>query len=71
MTIFCHISETSDDFRFAAAVSQFSLILRNQPGAGDLAEVVELAQSSRGQDPEGYRGEFVELARQARSLKEP
>lgn len=64
-------SQASEDFRFAAAVSQFSLILQGQPGSGQLPQVLELARSSRGQDPEGYRGEFLKLVARAQSLRQP
>ncbi len=64
------LSETSDKFRFSAAVAAFGQLLRNsdQPGDFSMAEVETLAQQSRGIDRFGYRSEFVKLVRLAASL---
>jgi Ca-activated chloride channel family protein len=61
----------SGDFRFAAAVASFGMLLRDSPHKGDAtwAAVLELAEASRGSDPEGYRAEFVELVRRAQQLQ--
>ena len=58
------------DFRFAAAVAEFGMILRDSPhkGNGTLAGVLETAESAKGADPAGYRAGFVELVRQAQAL---
>ena len=63
-------SQASQDFKFAAAVASFGMILRQSPyqGNGTLAAVLELAQEGKGSDPHGYRGEFLELVKQARAL---
>jgi Ca-activated chloride channel family protein len=63
-------AEASDDFKFAAAVAAFGMILRDSPYKGNatLAAVQELAEASKGADPSGYRAEFVELARKAQQL---
>jgi Ca-activated chloride channel family protein len=61
--------EASADFRFAAAVAQFGMILRNSPhrGTATLDEVASwaAAASGPGDDPGGYRQEFIELVRKA------
>jgi len=46
------------------------MILRESPykGNGTLAGVLELAEEGKGSDPHGYRGEFLELVKQARAL---
>ena len=64
-------SQASQDFKFAAAVASFGMILRQSPyqGNGTLAAVLELAQEGKGSDPHGYRGEFLELVKQARELR--
>src|SRR5207237_2945803 len=56
-------SKASDDFKFAAAVAQFGMILRNSPhkGTASFDGVVELADEGKGKDEKGYRGEFVEM----------
>lgn len=63
-------TQASADFRFAAAVAQFGMILRDSPhrGNGTLAGVLETAQAAKGIDPAGYRAGFVELVRQAQAL---
>ena len=56
-------SAADDDFRFAAGVAAFGMILRDSPhkGAADLAWVRQTTKSARGGDAGGYRGEFVDL----------
>ena len=58
------------DFRFAAAVAQFGMVLRSSPhkGNGTLAGVIELAAEAKGADESGYRAGFVELVRKAQAL---
>jgi Ca-activated chloride channel homolog len=60
----------SPDFRFAAAVAEFGMLLRESPhcGKANFEEVLELATGSVGADAGGYRKEFLELVRKARSL---
>jgi len=62
--------EASPDFQFAAAVASFGMVLRGSQYAGDLtlAAVEEFAVSGVGNDPGGYRAEFVDLVRRARQL---
>ncbi|MFH1924699.1 MAG: VWA domain-containing protein [Planctomycetota bacterium] len=62
--------EASSDFQFAAAVASFGLVLRGSRYAGDLtlAAVEEFAVSGVGNDPGGYRAEFVDLVRSAKQL---
>jgi Ca-activated chloride channel family protein len=61
----------SDDFRFAAAVASFGLVLRDSEYRGDATfdMAAEIAQSSLGEDGSGYRAEFVDLARRAKELQ--
>jgi len=60
----------SNDFRFAAAVAQFGLVLRDSEWKGDatLDDAIETAEGALGQDTEGYRAGFVELARSAKRV---
>ncbi|MGA2137688.1 MAG: von Willebrand factor type A domain-containing protein [Verrucomicrobiia bacterium] len=62
---------TSDDFRFAASVAAFGMVLRNSPykGAANFDLVLQLAEGARGRDANGYRGEFISLVDQARALR--
>ena len=59
------------DSRFAAAVAEFGLLLRNSPykGNANFDDVTTTAASSIGSDPNGHRGEFVRLANRAAELK--
>ena len=56
------------DFRFAAAVAEFGLLLRDSPYKGEASydRVVTAAEAAVGSDPGGHRAEFVGLARKAR-----
>lgn len=60
----------SADFRFAAAVAQFGLLLRNSAHKGDanFDAVIELVSETAAKDKSGYRQEFLDLARAARRL---
>ncbi|CAN5329371.1 VWA domain-containing protein [soil metagenome] len=66
------IENTTDNFRFAAAVADFSMLLRNSEykGTSNLQDVISLAMASSGNDTEGYRKEFVELVKKASKLSE-
>ncbi|ODU01915.1 MAG: hypothetical protein ABS79_01060 [Planctomycetes bacterium SCN 63-9] len=63
-------SKASDDFKFAAAVASFGMILRNSPyqGNSSMSSVLELANEGQGPDRSGYRKEFLELVRRAQDL---
>jgi Ca-activated chloride channel homolog len=60
----------SPDLRFASAVAAFSMILRNADSKGTATYdmVLALAREARGEDPEGYRAEFITMVDQARML---
>jgi Ca-activated chloride channel family protein len=57
------LEDASDNLRFAAAVSEFGMILRNSEykGVSTLEQAEKLARSARGEDEEGYRAEFIRL----------
>ena len=59
------------DLKFAAAVAEFGMILRDSEykGNGSLQQVIEWAQQGMGADVNGYRADFIELVRRARALK--
>ena len=67
-----HFDKASTDFRFAASVAGFGMLLRDSRFKGDLSwdEVLEMARKSRGEDSEGYRSEFLDLIRRARALSD-
>jgi Ca-activated chloride channel family protein len=64
-------SEASVDFKFTTAVAGFGLLLRNSEDHEGLTwdQVLEMAKSGVGSDPDGTRAEFVELVKRARELK--
>jgi len=61
----------SEDFKFAASLASFGMILRGSPHAGtySLDAAAELAGSGLGKDPKGRRAEFVKLVKTAAKLK--
>lgn len=64
------VQRTSDNFRFAAAVAQFGMLLRNSEfkQSSSYSNVWKLAKSSLGEDKEGYRSEFLKMTKNAESL---
>src|SRR5690606_42069803 len=65
-------SAASAGRRSAAAVIAFAALLRagGTTGAFAWARAEALARGARGDDPWGYRGEFLQLVGMARSLSE-
>ncbi len=63
-------AQASADFRFAAAVAEFGLILRDSPHKGNakLAAALARARDAKGHDEAGYRAGFIELAQKAQAL---
>jgi Ca-activated chloride channel family protein len=62
--------QPDDDFRFAGAVAGFAMLLRDSEHRGGTTfdRVLSLARDARGEDPGGYRAEFVGLVETARDL---
>lgn len=60
----------SNDLKFAAAVAEFGMILRDSEYQGDASfnEVLKLAKESKGVDLEGYRGEFIKMVEASQGL---
>ena len=58
----------SENFKLAAAVASFGMLLRDSPhkGSTTMGSVLELATEAKGQDRHGYRAELLELIRRAR-----
>jgi Ca-activated chloride channel family protein len=59
------LDDSSENFRFSAAVAVFGMILRDSDYKGDFTyeDVITLAKDSRGEDRNGYRGEFIRLVK--------
>lgn len=68
---FNNLEEVPSDMRFASAVAAFGQLLRNDPHTGDLTydDIIELAEPARGRDQFGYRTEFLNLVRLAKTAK--
>ncbi|MDR7866583.1 MAG: VWA domain-containing protein [Sporomusaceae bacterium] len=64
------VETPSENFRFAAAVAEYALLLRDSEykGQASYGQVLELAGGARGRDAEGYRGEFVRMVEITRLL---
>lgn len=64
------LGKSTPDFRFAAAVAAFGMILRDSPykGVSTPDFVAELAGEGLGDDAHGYRAEFVTLVQRAATL---
>ncbi len=63
-------AKASDNFRFAAAVANFAMLLRNSEykGNSNYTKVLSMANNSIGLDTEGYRKEFITLIKAAETL---
>ncbi len=67
------LNQTSDDFRFSAAVAGLGLLMRDSEYKGKITseDIIALAKGAKGQDNEGYRDEFVRLAQEFNGLTHP
>ncbi len=63
-------AEPSEDFRFASAVAECALLLRDSAFKGDASfdALIRRAKGAKGKDDEGYRAEFIRLAERAQLL---
>lgn len=64
------LRNTSKDYRFAAAVAQFGMILRHSKYKGDATydDVLKLAGESLGSDAHGHRKAFLDLVKKAKRI---
>jgi Ca-activated chloride channel family protein len=63
-------ADASGDFKFAAAVAGFGMVLRDSPhrGATTLDAVLRWAAQGLSSDAGGYRGEFISLVKRAETI---
>jgi Ca-activated chloride channel family protein len=63
------VTELEGDTGFATAVAGFAQVLKGGKYTGDFDydDIIELAQNTKGQDAYGYRSEFVQLVRKAKT----
>ncbi len=61
---------TSDNFRFSAAVASFGMLIRGSQFMGNatIESVLDLAKNAKGNDEEGYRAEFIQLVKTTNDL---
>ena len=64
-------SQTDDDYRFAAAVAEWGMLLRNSKykAKSSYKQVIDLAKNATGKDEEGYRKEFIRLVELSEKIK--
>ena len=64
------LAATTPDFRFAAAVAEFGMLLRGSEhrGSASAGGVLSLGAGAAGTDPEGLRAEFLNLVRNYANL---
>jgi len=64
------LSATSIDFRFATAVTAYSMLLRSDEGSSSInfEKIIALAKNAKGTDNEGYRAEFIRLVEMTQLL---
>ncbi|MCK6602953.1 MAG: VWA domain-containing protein [Bacteroidetes bacterium] len=61
------LAETEASIRFATAVAEFGLVLRESPYRANAtcSSAIQRAEAARGKDQEGYRSEFISLVKKA------
>jgi Ca-activated chloride channel family protein len=71
VTLADRVTPASANLRFALAVTEFGLLLRDSPHKAQAAfsRVIRQAESALGDDEDGRRAEFLYLAKQAQALK--
>lgn len=66
------LENTTNDFRFSAAVAQYGLLMKNSKykGSTTFDSILDLAKNAKGPDMEGYRAEFIKLTEMTKLLQE-
>ncbi len=64
------LESTSDNYKYAASVAEFALLLRDSKykGSASYDHILETAKKSRGADSHGYRLEFINLVILAKNM---
>jgi Ca-activated chloride channel family protein len=59
------LSKTSENFRWAASVASFGMLLRNSEYLNGFSEegILLLAEGAQGEDKDGYRAEFISMVK--------
>ncbi|MES2828594.1 MAG: von Willebrand factor type A domain-containing protein [Bacteroidota bacterium] len=63
-------TRTSENFRFSASVAELGMLLRQSDFRQNSSfdQLIEIAENAKGTDKEGYRSEFIKLAKSAKLL---
>lgn len=63
-------THASNDLRFAAAVAEYGMLLRDSQFKQDskIEQVISMAKKTKGDDDNGYRAEFIRLAESTRDM---
>ncbi|MCL3782115.1 DUF3520 domain-containing protein [Prolixibacteraceae bacterium JC049] len=63
-------NELSDNYNFSAAVAGFGMLLRDSEYKGkcNFDMIIDMAKNAKGEDEEGYRSEFIRLAKLTKEL---
>ena len=66
-------SEPTESFRFASAVVEFALLLKDSAhkGSASFDAVIKRARAAKGRDDDGWRAEFIRLVETAELLRTP
>jgi Ca-activated chloride channel family protein len=66
-----NFNSSSENCKFACAVAEFGLLLRDSKFKGETncKDILALAKQAKGKDDEGYRAEFIKLVEMAEILK--
>lgn len=69
-TAVTELNNVSEDLRFATAVAELGLLLRDSDfkQMANFDQLIARAKASKGKDEEGYRAEFIRMAENARDL---
>lgn len=64
------LNKASDNFRFSASVAMFGMLLRQSEFVQESSfeQAITLAEGAKGIDKEGYRAEYVKIAKSAQLL---
>jgi len=62
--------KTSIDFKFAAAVAEYGLLLRDSQFKqnANFDQLISMAKTAKGKDDDGYRAEFIRLAESTKNM---
>ena len=67
------LEKTTENFRWSAAVAEFGMLLRQSEFKSNASynNAIELANSAKGKDTNGYRMECIKMMKSMRSLVDP